>query len=86
VTRVVYDSTERKKNMPTENLLDALVRIRRGWHGGRTGKVVVFEQHDSFPSTYTVIKVRLDGSSQVVNINSVEEVEKLKDSPGSLTT
>lgn len=58
-----------------------MVRIRRGWHGGRTGKVVVFEQHGSFPSTYAVIKVRIDGSGQVVNINSVDELEKLTDSP-----
>ena len=86
MTRVVDDSTESKKNMSTENLLDAVVRIRRGWHGGRTGKVVVFEQHGGFPSTYTVIKVRLDGSGQVVSINSVEELETLTDSPSSLTT
>jgi hypothetical protein len=67
--------------MSTDNLLGAAVRIRRGWHGGRTGKVTVFEQHGNVPSTYTVIKVRLDGSGQVVNINSVEEVEKLTASP-----
>ena len=72
--------------MSTDNLLGAVVRIRRGWHGGRTGKVTVFEQHGGSPSPYTVIKVQLDGSGQVININSVEELEKLTDSPSSLTT
>ena len=70
--------------MSTDNLLGAAVRIRRGWHGGRTGKVTVFERHGGSPSTYTVIKVQLDGSGQVININSVEELEKLTDLPSSL--
>jgi hypothetical protein len=69
--------------MSTDNLLDAAVRIRRGWHGGRTGQVTVFEQHGGPPSTYTVIKVRLDGSGQVININSVEELERLADLPST---
>jgi hypothetical protein len=71
----------RKGNMATDNLLGAAVRIRRGWHGGKTGKVVVFEQSSGFPSSYSVIKVKLDGGGQVVNINIVEELEKLSDQP-----
>jgi len=69
--------------MSTDNLLGAAVRIRRGWHGGRTGKVTVFEQHGGPPSSYTVIKVQLDGSGQVININSVEELEKLTGLPST---
>jgi hypothetical protein len=69
---------ERERNMATDNLLGSAVRIRRGWHGGRTGKVVVFEQSSGLPS-YSVIKVQLDGGKQVVNINIVEELEKLPD-------
>lgn len=68
-------------NMTTDNLLGAAVRIRRGWHGGRTGKVIVFEQSNGFPSSYIVVKVQLDGGGQVVNINNVEELEKLADLP-----
>jgi hypothetical protein len=70
--------------MATDNLLGAAVRIRRGWHGGKTGRVVVFEQSSGFPS-YSVIKVKLDGGGQVVNINIVEELEKLADRPGVLS-
>ena len=69
--------------MTTDNLLGAAVRIRRGWHGGRTGKVTIFEQHGGFPSSHTVIKVQLDGRGGVININSVEELEKLTDLPGT---
>jgi hypothetical protein len=67
--------------MATDNLLGAEVRIRRGWHGGRTGRVVVCERHGGFTTSYSVIKVRLDGSGQVVNINTVEELEQLADLP-----
>ena len=67
--------------MATENLLGAAVRIRRGWHGGRTGKVVVCDRHGGFTTSYSVIKVKLDGSGQVVNINTVEELVKLADAP-----
>ena len=74
----------RKVNMATDNLLGAAVRIRRGWHGGRTGKVMVFEPSNSFPYSYGVIKVRLDGGGQVVNINNVEELERLTDLPSDL--
>jgi hypothetical protein len=70
--------------MATENLLGAAIRVRRGWHGGRTGKVIVFDEKGGFPSSYVVIKVQLDGSGQVVNINSVEELEKLADQPSGL--
>ena len=70
--------------MTTDNLLGAMVRIRRGWHGGRTGKVMVFEPSNSFSNPYGVIKVRLDGGGQVVKINNVEELEKLPDQPGGL--
>jgi len=70
--------------MATDNLLGAAVRIRRGWHGGRTGKVIVCDQRNGLPSLYSVIKVQLDGSGQVVNINSVDELEKLTDLPSGL--
>jgi hypothetical protein len=73
----------RKVNMATDTLLGAAVRIRRGWHGGRTGKVMVFEQ-SGFPSSYGVIKVRLDGGGQVVSINTVEDLERLPDLTGAL--
>ena len=64
--------------MAIDNLMGATVRIRRGWHGGRTGKVIVCDQHKGFTSSYSVIKVQLDGG-QVVNINTVEELERLTD-------
>ena len=70
--------------MAVDNLLGAGVRIRRGWHGGRTGKVIVCDQHSGFTSSYSVIKVQLDGSGQVVSINSVEELQKLTDLPGGV--
>jgi hypothetical protein len=69
--------------MATDNLLGATVRIRRGWHGGRTGKVIVCDQHKGFTSSYSVIKVELEGG-QIVSINTVEELEKLADQPSSL--
>lgn len=67
--------------MVTNNLLGAVVRIRRGWHGGRTGRVVVCERHGGSTTSYSVIKVKLDGSGQIVNINTVEEFEELADLP-----
>lgn len=67
--------------MAIDNLLGSAVRIRRGWHGGRTGKVVVFEQTGGLTSSCRLIKVQLDGSGQVVNIISVEELQKLADLP-----
>ena len=75
--------------MATDNLLGATVRIRRGWHGGRTGEVVAFDHRVGPPSSYTVIKVKLKGNSQPVMIYSLEEIERLSDTPGlpeSLTT
>ena len=69
--------------MAIQNLLGAVVRISRGWHGGRTGKVIVFDQRRGFYSSYSVIKVQLDESGEVVNINSVEELEKLTELPSS---
>ena len=68
--------------MATDNLLGATVRIRRGWHGGRTGEVVAFD-HQVGPSSYTVIKVMLKGSRQPVMIYSLDEVEKLSDLPNA---
>ena len=68
--------------MATDNLLGATVRIRRGWHGGRTGEVVAFDHQAGPPSTYTVIKVQLKGSAQPVMIYSLDEVERLHDLPG----
>jgi hypothetical protein len=68
--------------MAIDNLLGATVRIRRGWHGGRTGEVVAFMHQAGPPSSYTVIKVQLKGSSQPVTIYSIDEVERLSDLPG----
>lgn len=68
--------------MAMDNLMGAAVRIRRGWHGGRTGKVIVCDRRMGFTPSYNVIKVQLDGGGQVVNINSVEDLEKLPDLPG----
>ena len=65
--------------MATDNLLGSAVRIRRGRHGGRTGKVIVFERLGG--SASLVIKVQLEGGGQAVNINSVEELEKLAGLP-----
>jgi hypothetical protein len=68
--------------MATDNLLGATVRIRRGWHGGRTGEVVAFD-HQAGPSSYTVIKVMLKGSRQPVMIYSLDELEKISDLPNA---
>jgi len=67
--------------MATDNLLGATVRIRRGWHGGRTGEVIAFDHQVGPPSSYTVIKVQLKGSSQPVMIYSLDEIERLHDLP-----
>jgi hypothetical protein len=68
--------------MAIDNLLGATVRIRRGWHGGRTGEVVAFDHQAGPPSTYTVIKVQLKGNSQPVMIYSLDEIERLPETPG----
>ena len=68
--------------MATDNLMGATVRIRRGWHGGRTGEVVAFDHQAGPPSSYTVIKVKLKGSAQPVMIYSLDEIERLPDLPG----
>ena len=68
--------------MATDNLLGATVRIRRGWHGGRTGEVVAFDHQVGPPSSYTVIKVRLKGNSQPVMIYTLDDIERLSDLPG----
>ena len=70
--------------MGKDNLLGVAVRIRRGWHGGRTGKVIVFDQHRSQVSSNLEIKVQLDGGGQVININSEDDLEKLADPPSGL--
>jgi hypothetical protein len=62
--------------------MGATVRIRRGWHGGRTGDVVAFDHQAGPPSSYTVIKVKLKGSGQEVMIYSLEELERLSEPPG----
>jgi hypothetical protein len=67
--------------MATDNLLGATVRIRRGWHGGRTGEVVAFDHRVGPPSSYAVIKVKLKGSGQLVMIYSLDELERLSDLP-----
>lgn len=69
--------------MATDNLMGATVRIRRGWHGGRTGKVVAFDHRPGPPSTYTVIKVQLKGSAQPVMIYSLDELETVPAPPES---
>jgi hypothetical protein len=78
--------------MAEDNLLGAAVRIRRGWHGGRTGKVIVCNRHASLASSYLELKVQLDGGSEIVRINGDEgadELEVLAARPsdvGALTT
>ena len=67
--------------MATDNLLGATVSIRRGWHGGRTGEVIAFDHRVGPPSSYTVIKVKLKGSVQPVMIYSLDDLERLSDSP-----
>ena len=68
--------------MAIDNLLGATVRIRRGWHGGRTGEVVAFDHQVGPPSSYTVIKVQLKGNSHPVMIYSLEELERVSEPPG----
>ena len=68
--------------MAIDNLLGATVRIRRGWHGGRTGEVVAFDHQAGPPSSYTAIKVKLKGSGQLVMIYSLDELERLSEPPG----
>lgn len=67
--------------MAIDNLMGATVRIRRGWHGGRTGQVVAFDHQTGPPSSYTVIKVQLKGNSQPVMIYSLDEIERLSEPP-----
>ncbi len=71
--------------MTIDNLLGAAVRIRRGWHGGRIGKVIVFDQHSSQGSSYSVIKVQLDRTGEVVNVYGDDGLEKLTALPGRLS-
>jgi hypothetical protein len=67
--------------MAIDNLMGATVRIRRGWHGGRTGEVVAFDHQAGPPSSYTVIKVQLKGKSQPVMVYSLDGIERLSDPP-----
>jgi hypothetical protein len=71
--------------MATDNLMGATVRIRRGWHGGRTGEVIAFDHTAGPPSSYTAIKVQLKGTRQPVMIYSLDEIERLSDPPGVST-
>jgi hypothetical protein len=68
--------------MTTDNLMGATVRIRRGWHGGRTGEVVTFDHQVGKPYSHTAIKVKLKGSGQLVMIYSLDELEALPDPQG----
>ena len=68
--------------MAIDNLLGATVRIRRGWHGGRTGEVVAFDHRPGPPSSYTVIKVQLKGNRQPVMVYSLDEIERLSEASG----
>jgi len=64
-------------DMENDILKGSAVRIRRGWSGGRTGTVIVCEHHKSPASSYTVLKVKLDGSGQVINVNSMDDLTLL---------
>jgi hypothetical protein len=68
--------------MGKANLLGATVRIRRGWHEGRTGTVTVFDRDHGQTSSYAEIKVQLKGSGQIIKVSSEEELENLDDSAG----
>ena len=67
--------------MATDNLMGATVRIRRGWHGGRTGVVVAFDHQVGPPASYTAIQVKLKGSGQLVMIYSLDDLERLAETP-----
>ena len=69
--------------MAIDNLLGATVRIRRGRHGGRTGEVVAFDHQAGPPFSYTLIKVQLKGNSQPVMLSSLDEIERLPETPGA---
>jgi hypothetical protein len=69
-------------NMATDNLLGATVRIRRGRHGGRTGEVIAFDHQVGPPSSYTMKKVLLKGNSQPLVVYSLDEIERLPETPG----
>ncbi|HEX8687737.1 MAG TPA: hypothetical protein VF654_14615 [Pyrinomonadaceae bacterium] len=69
--------------MAIDNLLGATVRIRRGRHGGRTGEVIAFDHQVGPPSAYTMIKVRLKGSSQPLMVYSLDEIERLSETPSA---
>ena len=69
--------------MAIESLMGQTVRIRRGWHGGRTGEVIAFDHRVGPPSSYTVIKVKLKGSAQPVMIYSLDELETVSDLPAA---
>ena len=69
--------------MATDNLLGATVRIRRGRHGGRTGEVIAFDYQAGPPSSYTVIKVQLKGNRQPLMVYSLDEIERLSETPGA---
>lgn len=68
--------------MAIDRMMGAAVRIRRGRHGGRIGEVVAFRHRVGPPSTYSEIKVKLNGSGQLVMIYSLDELERLSDPPG----
>lgn len=65
--------------MAKDNLLGAEVRIRRGWHGGRVGKVIVCNCHASLASSYLELKVQLNGSGEMVKLYDADELEVLID-------
>ena len=69
--------------MAIDNLMGATVRIRRGWHGGRTGEVVAFDHQAGPPFSHTMITVQLKGNSQPVMIYSLDEIERLSEQPGA---
>jgi hypothetical protein len=53
------------------------VRIRRGWHGGRTGEVIAFDHQVGPNTSYTAIKVKLQGNGQLVMIYSLDELQRI---------
>jgi hypothetical protein len=77
-------SLEKREHMAKDNLMGAAVRIRRGWHGGRTGTVIVCNRHASLASFYLELKVQLDGSSEVVKIYGDDDLEVLPARPPAL--
>ena len=59
--------------------IGTIVRIRRGRQAGRIGKVVVYDTHKDSATSYHVLKIQLNGSGQVVEIYSEDDIEQSYD-------